>query len=109
MTIQEFVRGAPNPHMLRGPHDVGFLGLQANPLPLLGPDHLEVLVDENVVWPVDADVVNLIFAVTQLHNTVDNASRIGRQRRFRRFVGCRPTDDRPRTLTVTSRDLPDWP
>jgi hypothetical protein len=30
---------------------------------LLGPDDLEVLVDEDVMGPVDADVVNLILAV----------------------------------------------
>ena len=34
---------------------------------LVGTDDLEVLVDEDVVRPVDADVVYLVFAVAQLH------------------------------------------
>ena len=42
---------------------------------LKGADDFEIVIDEDVVRPVDADIVNLIFAVTQLHNTVDNASR----------------------------------
>ena len=40
---------------------------------LIGADDLEVLVDEDVVRPVDADVVDLVLAVAQLHNTVDDA------------------------------------
>ncbi len=62
---------------------------------LLGADHLEVLVDEDVMGPVDADVVDLVFAVAQLHNTVDNPARVGGQRSFRRLVRCRSADDRP--------------
>ena len=38
---------------------------------LVGADDLEVLVDEDVVGPVDADVVDLVLAVTQLYDTVD--------------------------------------
>jgi hypothetical protein len=42
---------------------------------LVGADHLEVLVNEDVVWPVDADVVDLVLAVAQLHDTVDDSPR----------------------------------
>jgi hypothetical protein len=44
------------------------------PFLLVGADDLEVLVDEDVVWPVDANVVDLVLAVAQLHDTVDDAS-----------------------------------
>ena len=40
---------------------------------LKGADDLEVVADEDVMRPVNADIVNLVFAVTQLHNAVDNA------------------------------------
>jgi hypothetical protein len=40
---------------------------------LKGTDDLEVLADEDVVRPADADVVDLVLAVAQLHNTVDDA------------------------------------
>src|ERR1700739_1921174 len=70
-------------------------------LQLVGPDHLEVLADEDMVWPVDADVVNLVFAVAQLHHTIDDSPRIGSQRCFRRLVCRRSTDDRSRSLGVT--------
>jgi ABC-type polysaccharide/polyol phosphate transport system ATPase subunit len=43
---------------------------------LVGADDLEVLVDEDVVRPVEADVVDLVLAVAQLHNTVDEAPAI---------------------------------
>ena len=58
----------------------------ALPCRLLGADDLEVLVDEDVVRPVDADVVDLVLAVAQLHNTVDDAPRVGGQRGFRRLI-----------------------
>src|ERR1019366_288097 len=74
---------------------------------LPGADDLEVLVDEDVVRPVDADVVDLVLAVAQLHNTVDDAPPVGGQRSFRRLVRCRSADDRPRPLTVVRRDLTD--
>ena len=61
---------------------------------LLGADDREVLVDEDVVRPVDADVVDLVFAVAQLHNTVDDAPRVGDQRSFRCLIGGRSTHDR---------------
>ena len=44
---------------------------------LLGADCLEVLADEDVVGPVDTDVVDLVLAVAQLHDTVDDAARVG--------------------------------
>ncbi len=81
--------------------------MYALPRRLVGADDLEVLVDEDVVRPVDADVVGLVLAVAQLHNTVDDAPRVGGQRSFRRLIRCRSADDRPRPLTVVRRDLTD--
>ena len=57
------------------------------PRRLLGADDLEVLVDEDMVRPVDADLVDLVFAVAQLHDTVDDSAWIGRQRGFGRLIG----------------------
>jgi hypothetical protein len=51
------------------------------------------VVDEDVVRPVDADVVDLVSAVTQFHNTVDDAPRVGGQRSFGRLVRFRFADD----------------
>src|ERR1039458_5113783 len=85
--------GAPRPYPDRhGRPEYVLRGLLRQ---LVGADHLEVLVDEDVVWPVDADVVDLVFAVAQLHDAVDNSPGVGRQRSLRRLVGCRSTDDRP--------------
>jgi hypothetical protein len=50
--------------------------------PLVGADDVEALVDEDVVWPVDADVVDLVLAVAQLDNAVDDAAWIGGQCRL---------------------------
>ena len=44
---------------------------------LVGADDLEVLVDEDVMRPVDADVVDLVLAVAQLYHAVDDASGVG--------------------------------
>src|ERR1700674_410112 len=77
------------------------------PRRLIGADGLEVLVDEDVVRPVDADVVDLVLAVAQLHNTVDDAPRVGGQRSFRRLICFRCADDRPRSLSVVRWDLTD--
>jgi len=74
---------------------------------LVGADGLEVLVDKDVVRPVDADVVHLVLTVAQLHNTVDDAPWIGVQRGFRRFIRGRSAHDRSRPLTVVRRDLTD--
>src|SRR4029077_14272883 len=75
--------------------------------PLVTADDLEGLVDEDVVWPVDADVVNLVLAVGQLHNTVDDAPRVGGQRSFRGLIRGRAADDRSRPLTLARRGLTD--
>ena len=74
---------------------------------LLGADDIEILVDEDVVWPVDSDVVDLVLAVAQLHNTIDHAPWIGCQSSFCRFIRRHSADDRPRPLTVVRRDLTD--
>ena len=66
----------------------------------IGADDLEVLVDEDVVRPFDGDVVDLVLTVAQLHNTVDDAPRVGGQRSFRRLIRCRSADDRSRPLSV---------
>jgi hypothetical protein len=41
---------------------------------LVGAEDLEIPIDENVVRSVDADVVDLILAVAQLHHVVDDAT-----------------------------------
>src|SRR6266513_2085862 len=74
---------------------------------LVGADDLEVLVDEDVVRPVDTDVVDLVLAVAQLHDTVDDAARVGGQRSFRRLVRCGSADDRPGPFCIVRRDLAD--
>ena len=63
---------------------------------LVGADDLEHLADEDVVGPVDADVMNLVLAVAPLHNAVDDASRVGGQRSCRRLIRRRSADDGPR-------------
>jgi hypothetical protein len=74
---------------------------------LVGAYDLEILVHEDVVGPVDADVVDLVLAVAQLDDTVDDAAWVGGQCGFGRLVRCRSADDRPRPLTVVRRDLTD--
>jgi hypothetical protein len=60
--------------------DVGRGALTTHvPTGLVSADDLEVLVDEDVVRPADADVVNLVLAVAQLDNTVDDAAWVGGQ------------------------------
>src|ERR1035441_1421493 len=81
--------------------------MHALPRLLIGADDGEALVDEDVVRPVDADVVDLVLAVAQLHNTVHHAPWVGGQRSLRRLIRCRAADDRPRPLTVVRRDLTD--
>ena len=73
---------------------------------LVAADDLVVLVDEDAVRPVYADVVDLVLAVVQLHDTVDNAPRVGGQS-FCRLIRCRSADDRPSPLTVVRWDLTD--
>src|SRR5205823_9253296 len=81
--------------------------MYALPWRLVGADDLEVLVDEDVVRPVDADVVDLVLAVAQLHDAVHDAPRVGGQRSFSRLVRRRSADDRSRALAVARRDLTD--
>jgi hypothetical protein len=53
-----------------------------------------------VVRPVDADVVNLVLAIAQLHDAVDDSPGVGGQRSFRRAIRRGSADDRSRPLTV---------
>jgi hypothetical protein len=53
-----------------------------------------------VVRPVDADVVNLVLAVAELHNTVDDAPRVGGQRSFRCLWVQKLRRVRPRTSAL---------
>jgi hypothetical protein len=75
----------------------------ALPWRLIGADDLEVVVDEDVVRPVDADAVYLILAVAQLYNTVDDAPGVGGQRSFSRVIRRRSANDRARPLLVARR------
>jgi hypothetical protein len=43
------------------------------PRRLLGADDLEVLVDEDVVGPVDANLADLVVAVARLYDPVDDS------------------------------------
>ena len=64
---------------LPGP-GVGSIGEQGHEWPwrlVAGADDFEVLVDEDVVRPVDAEAVDLVLAVAEHHDTVDDASRVG--------------------------------
>src|SRR6266550_5876548 len=81
--------------------------LKQVPTRLVGADDVEVLVDEDVVRPVDADVVGFVLAIAYLDNTVDDSALVGGQCGFGRLVRCRSADDRPRPLTVVRRDLAD--
>jgi len=60
---------------------------------LLGADDLEVLVDEDVVGSIDADVVDLVLAIAQLHNSVDDSPRVRGQGSFRRLSCRRSAND----------------
>ena len=65
-------------------------------LPLLvRANQREGLVDEDVVRPVDADVVDFVLAVAQLDDTIDDAAGVGGEGSLRRVGGCRAADDRP--------------
>src|SRR3954470_8760353 len=88
-------RRAEDPAPARGPD---------RPRTLVGADDLEARVDEDVVRPVDADVVNLVPAAAALDNAVDDATRVGGQRRCGRLVRGRSADDRARALAVIRRD-----
>src|SRR5438270_13406453 len=74
---------------------------------LICADDSEVVVDKDVVRPVDADVVDLVLAVAELHDSVDETARVGGQGGFRCVVRCRSADDRARPLAVARGDLTD--
>ena len=57
---------------------------------LVGADHFEVLVDEDVVGPVDADAGDLVLVVAQPHYTIDDPESFMTHRRTQRRQ-ARPT------------------
>jgi hypothetical protein len=74
---------------------------------LIGSEHLEVLADEDVMRPVDPDVVDLVFAVAQPDDTIGDAARIGCKCGLRRLACGGAADDRAGALPVVGRDLAD--
>jgi len=54
----------------------------------------KVGVDEDVVRPVDADVVDVVLTIAYRHHSIDDPSRVGGQRGFGCLVGGGPADDR---------------
>jgi hypothetical protein len=52
--------------------------------------------------------VDLVLAVAQLHDPVDDAPWVGVQSSFRRLVRFGSADDRPGPLAVVGRDLTDF-
>src|SRR5271165_3320977 len=74
---------------------------------VVGADDLEVLVLEDVVGPVDADVVDLVVTVAECYDPVDDAAGVGGQRGFGRLVCGGAADDCARPLGVVRRDLAD--
>ena len=69
---------------------------RGRPLRLIGANDLEVLADEYVVEPVAPDVVDFVYAVAQLHDSVDEIRAVrpsGPQSMTalpRRYAGSRP-------------------
>jgi hypothetical protein len=78
-----------------------------SPRPLVGSDHLEVLADEDVMGPVDPDVVDLVVAVAQPDDTIDDAAWIGCKGGLRCLPCGGAADDRAGALLVVGRDLAD--
>ena len=60
-----------------------------------------------MMGPVDADVVNVVLAIAQLDDAVDDPTRICSERCFRCLVSGCATDDRPRALAPVRWDLTD--
>ena len=57
---------------------------------LKGANDCEGLADENVMRPVDADVVHVVLAIVEPHDAVDDASWVGSERGFRRVFAAVP-------------------
>ena len=79
----------------------------SSPWRLVSSDDFQVLIDKDVVRPADTDAMNLVLALAHLHNTVDDATRVGGQRSFSRRICVRSADDRAGARTVARRDLTD--
>ena len=71
-----------------------------------GTDHLEAEALEDMVRPVDPDVVDVVLAVAQLHHSVDDGPRVSGQGGFGRLVRGRAADDRARPRAPVGRDWP---
>jgi hypothetical protein len=63
--------------------------------PLVGSDDLEASADEDMVRPVDANVVDLVLAVAYPHYAVDNAPRVIGEGGFSGSIRLGPADDGP--------------
>jgi hypothetical protein len=63
-------------------------------LSLRRADDREALVDEDVLWPVGADDVDVVLAVGQKHYTVYGASRVSGHRSGFGVIRRRSGDDR---------------
>jgi hypothetical protein len=68
-------------------------------------DYFEVVVDKDVVGPVDADVVDLVVAAAQFHDSIDDAARVGQQGGFGGFVRGGSAEDGAGSVLVAGRDL----
>src|ERR1700733_1865831 len=73
---------------------------------VVGAHDLVVAGDENVMGPVDADVVDLVLAVAQAHHPVHNPAGVRGQRRFSGPGPRVTTDDRAGPLLVAGWNLP---
>jgi hypothetical protein len=74
---------------------------------VVGADYFEVGVDEDVVGPIDANVVDLVVAVAQFHDSIDDAPWVGQQGGFGGLVRGGSALNGAGSLLVAGRDLPD--
>ena len=58
-----------------------------------------------MMGPVDADVVDLVLAVAQLHNSIDDVAWVGQQGGFGSLVRGGSAEDRAGSLLVAGGDL----
>src|ERR1700721_1433209 len=72
---------------------------------VVGADDFEARVDEDVVGPVDADVVDLKLAVAQLHDSIDDAAWVGQQGGFGGLIRGGSAEDGAGSLLVARGDL----